>query len=140
MILDSLPHALSILHFVLGAGEIQALEIENHTTKKSIRFDYITPGHKCDVLIALESQQHQPRSFRYGFNGKIVDRVVDLDRYDIYFQYLDKKIKIEDPLELSVKDFIAAVREQREPMIGKSHIVATTKLLNKIYNHDDSVK
>ncbi len=140
MILESLPHALSMLYFVLGAGEIHALEIEYRTTKKSIRFDYIAPDHKCDVLIELESQQHQPRSFKYGFNGKIVNRVVDLDHYDIYFQYQNRKIKIEDPLELSVKDFIATVREQREPVIGKSHIVATTKLLNKIYNHNDSVK
>ena len=140
MILESLPHALSMLYFVLGAGELHALEIEYRTTKKSIRFDYIAPDHKCDVLIELESQQHQPRDFQYGFNGKIVNRIVVSDHYDIYFQYQSRKIKIEDPLELSVKDFIAAVGEQREPVIGKSHIVATTKLLNKIYNHNDSVK
>jgi predicted dehydrogenase len=140
MILESLPHALSMLYFVLGAGEIHAVEMENRTTKKSIHFFYIAPDHKCDVLIELESQQHQPRSFKYGFNGKIVNRVVDLDHYDIYFQYQNRKIKIEDPLELSVKDFIAAVRDQREPVIGKSHIIATTKLLNKIYHHKDSVR
>jgi predicted dehydrogenase len=140
MILDSLPHALSMLYFVLGAGEIHAVEMENRTTKKSIHFFYIAPDHECDVLIELECQQHQPRSFKYGFNGKIVNRVVDLDHYDIYFQYQNRKIKIEDPLELSVKDFIGAVRDQREPVIGKSHIVATTKLLNKICNHKDPVK
>jgi predicted dehydrogenase len=140
MILESLPHGLSMLYFVLGAGEIHALEIKNRTKNKSIRFDYITPDHKCNVLIELESQQYQPRSFKYGFNGKIVNRVVDLDHYDIYFQYQNRKIKIVDPLELSVKNFIAAVREQREPVIGKSHIVATTKLLNKIYDHNDSVQ
>jgi len=140
MILDSLPHALSMLYFVLGAGEIQAVEMENRSTIKSIRFDYIAPGHECSVLIELESQHHQPRSFKYGFNGKIVNRIVDLDHYDIYFQYQNRKIKIEDPLELSVKDFMAAVRDQREPVIGKSHIIATTKLLNKIYNHNDPVK
>ena len=63
-----------------------------------------------------------------------------MDHYDIYFSYQNRKIKIEDPLELSVKDFIAAVRDQREPVIGKSHIITTTQLLNRIYNHKDSVK
>jgi predicted dehydrogenase len=137
MILDSVPHALSLLYFVFGAGKINGLRIESRTAKKSIRFIYGAAIPKMDVLIELESQEHQPRSFQYGFNGKIINRVVDPANYDIYFQYQNRKIKIEDPLELSVRDFISAVSKQREPVIGKSHIVATTKLLNKIYHHTD---
>jgi hypothetical protein len=139
MILESLPHALSMLYFVLGAGDIQALKIETRSPRTFIRFDYITPARPCAVLIELESQNQQPRSFKYGFNGKFVNRIVDLDNYDIYFQYQNKKIKIVDPLELSVKNFIAAVNNQREPLIGKSHIVATTRQLSKIYHHNNRV-
>jgi len=39
-----------------------------------------------------------------------------------------------DPLELSVQDFIEAVREQREPLIGYSHILNNMSLLRKIYD------
>jgi predicted dehydrogenase len=134
MLIDSLPHGLSMLHFALGAGEIHSLETEKDFEKISLRFNYRSNTHNCKVLIRLESQKQQPRRFQYGFNGKIVNRVVDSNNYDIQFEYQNRNIKIEDPLELSVKDFIAALREQREPVIGKSHIVATTLLLKKIYD------
>ncbi|MHC4792424.1 MAG: Gfo/Idh/MocA family protein [Planctomycetota bacterium] len=134
MLIDSLPHGLSMLHFALGAGEIHSLETEKDVKKIALRFNYRSNNHNCKVLIRLESQKQQPRSFQYGFNGKIVSRVVDSDNYDIHFKYQNRNIKIADPLELSVKDFIAALREQREPVIGKSHIVATTLLLKKIYD------
>ena len=137
MILDSVPHALSLLYAVIGTGKISGLEIENRAAKKAIRFNYIVSGHKLDVFIEMKRQEHQPRSFQYGFNEKIINRVVDPEHYDIYFQYQDRRIKIEDPLELSVRDFISAVSTQREPVIGKAHIVATTNLLNKIYHHTD---
>jgi predicted dehydrogenase len=134
MILDALPHALSILYFVLGAGEIHGLEVAKGTEKYSIRFEYHSNKHNCETYVRLESKKQQPRKFKYGFNHKIVNRVVELDTYTIYFQYQNRKIKISDPLELSVQDFIAAVREQREPVIGKSHIISSTLLLKKIYD------
>jgi hypothetical protein len=75
-----------------------------------------------------------PRSFSYGFNGKIIHRVLDLDTYDIFFKYLDNILMIKDPLELSVQDFISAVREKRKPLIGKAHIMSNMGLLKKIYD------
>ena len=75
-----------------------------------------------------------PRSFSYGFNGKIIHRVLDLDIYDIFFKYSDKTLKIRDPLELSVQDFISAVRDKRDPLIGKVHIMSNMALLKKIYD------
>ena len=52
----------------------------------------------------------------------------------IYFKYFDKTLKVADPLELSVKDFISSVKTKKEPKIGKSHIIATGDMLNTIYN------
>jgi hypothetical protein len=134
MILESVPHALSILYFIFGSGKISDSSTQRSAGKTILRFRYRSEHHDCKVTIQLAREKSQPRSFKFGFNDKIVNRVVDFENYDIYFAYGNKDIKITDPLELSVKDFIASVERQREPLIGKSHIVATTRLLKIIYN------
>ncbi len=135
MILESVPHALSILYTVFSDGEIGNLSIEAHKEKIITMFHYIFPTGYCEVMIELVRTILPPRSFSYGFNDKIIHRVLDLDTYDISFKYSDKILRIKDPLELSVQDFILAVREKREPMIGKAHIMSNMSLLKKIYDY-----
>ena len=139
MILDSVPHALSILYFVFSDGQIGDLSIEADKKKINIKFHYIFPAGYCRVQIQLVRTVHQPRKFSYGFNNKIVHRVLDLNRYDIFFTYSDKTMKISDPLELSVRDFISAIRDNREPLVGKNHIVSNISMLKKIYNYSKSI-
>jgi hypothetical protein len=134
MILESVPHALSILYTVLGDGQIGNLSIEAYKEKIITTFHYIFTAGYCEVMIELVRTILPPRSFSYGFNGKIIHRVLDLDTYDISFKYSDKILTIKDPLELSVQDFISAVREKREPIIGKAHIRSNMVLLKKIYD------
>jgi len=134
MILESVPHALSILHTVFSDGQISNLSIEAYKEKIITKFHYISSTGYCEVMIELVRTILPPRSFSYGFNGKIIHRVLDLDTYDIFFKYSDKILMIRDPLELSVQDFISAVREKREPIIGKAHIKNNMSLLKKIYD------
>ena len=134
MVLESVPHALSILYTVLGDGQIGNLSIEAYKEKIITTFHYIFTAGYCEVMIELVRTILPPRSFSYGFNGKIIHRVLDLDTYDISFKYSDEILRIRDPLELSVQDFISAVREKREPIIGKAHILNNMVLLKKIYN------
>jgi hypothetical protein len=134
MILDSVPHALSILYFALGEGKIINTRIESDENRMIIKFIYHTNNNDCEVLINLERKERQPRRFKFGFNDKIVDRVLNLKDYDIYFKYLDKTLKVADPLELSVRDFISSVKTKREPQISKLHIMATDYMLKNIYN------
>jgi Oxidoreductase family, NAD-binding Rossmann fold len=139
MILDSVPHALSILYFALGEGKIIKTDIESYENIIIIRFIYNTNSSNCEVLIRLEREERQPRSFKFGFNDKIVYRSLDLKDYDIYFKYLNKTLKVADPLELSVKDFISSVKTKKEPQIGKLHIMATYYMLKKIYNYYETL-
>ena len=134
MILDSVPHALSILYCIFGNGEIVNLDIEHHEEKMIIKFKYSSNINTCKVLISLTRKERQPRDFSFGFNDKIVKRSLDLESYDIYFNYADKSFRITDPLELSVQNFISAVREKREPLIGKPHIVSNTILTKQIFD------
>ena len=134
MILESVPHALSILYSVFSDGQIDNLSIEAYKEKITIKFKYIYSASYCEVMIELVRTILPPRSFSYGFNSKIIHRVLDLDGYDISFKYSDRILRINDPLELSVQDFISAVREKREPIIGKAHIMSNMVLLKKIYD------
>ena len=133
MIVEAVPHALSLLYCVCGEGAISNLTTTARVDEMTIYFDYACAGPGCSAEIRLTSQYKQPRDFSFGFNGKIVTRSLELERYDIYFNYAGRSCKIEDPLNLSVKDFISAVSERKAPLIGKAHIIDTTLLLRQIY-------
>jgi predicted dehydrogenase len=133
MIPDSVPHPLSILYCRLGAGEIKRLNFESGGEGKlDIRFTYLFGTRACDVLIKLVHQNTQPREFSYGFNGRIVSRSLDLENYEIYFHYGNKILRIVDPLELSVKNFMEAIEKKTEPLIGAPHILNNMSLLKEI--------
>ena len=133
MIPESIPHPLSILYCRLGAGEIEKLNFElDEEGEMSVRFTYLFETRACDVLIKLGHQKTPPRDFSFGFNGKIVARSLDLNHYEIYFNYGNKKLKIMDPLELSVKNFMEAVKKKTDPLIGYPHILHNTSLLKEI--------
>ena len=135
MIPESVPHPLSILYCRLGAGEMGKLNFEwDGEGEISIRFTYVFETRACDVLIKLVHQKTPPRDFSFGFNDKIVSRSLDLNNYDIYFNYGNKQLKIADPLERSVKDFMEALKKKTEPLIGYHHILHNMSLLKEIDN------
>jgi hypothetical protein len=133
MIVEAVPHALSLLYCVCGAGNISNLTTTVRADEMTIYFEYACAGPGCSAEIRLTSQYKQPRDFSFGFNGNIVTRSLELERYDIYFNYRDRSRKIEDPLDLSIKDFISAVTGGKAPLIGRAHIIDTTLLLRQLY-------
>jgi predicted dehydrogenase len=135
MIPDSVPHALSLLYHLFGAGEIEDLNFERKEEREiTISFTYRFGIQECDVLIKLKFQESQPRGLSFGFNGKTVVRSIDFENYSIYFSDGNKKLKIVDPLDLSVKNFMESVERKMEPLIGYPHILSTHSLLKKIYD------
>jgi len=133
MIPESVPHPLSVLYCQLGGGRMEHLTFgSSEEGKLDIRFTYLFGTGACDVLIKLVHQETQPREFSYGFNGKIVSRSLDLRNYEISFQYGDKKLRIVDPLERSVKNFMEAIEKKTEPWIGAPHILHNMSLLEEI--------
>ncbi len=134
MIPESLPHALSLLNYSYGEGAVNDVGFRiPRDGEMLIRFKYLSRTAACEVNVKLASQRKQPRDFEFGFNGRIVIRRVDLKQYGITFHHGAKEIQIVDPLERSVQDFIKSFKEKREPLIGPSHILSTTLLLNKIH-------
>jgi predicted dehydrogenase len=133
MIPDSVPHALSLLHFVAGSGEIRDLTFSGNDQSLALVFSYLTRYGNIEATVELVRETEQPRTFDFGFNERIVHRIIDPGSYTIYLTHKDKIIKIADPLELSVRDFLDAVSSGREPALGKWHIMETASLLRDIY-------
>lgn len=133
MIPESVPHALSLLYCFLGVGEIEDLNFESDGEREmKIRFSYLFGTQTCEVFIHLKYQSSLPRPFSFGLNERIVQRSVNLEDYEIYFNYEDKRLKIADPLALSVKNFIEAVEKRGEPFVGYLHILHNVSLLKEM--------
>ncbi len=133
MIPESVPHTLSLLYALLGVGEIEGLSFESDGRRKmDITFSYLFDTRSCEVLVRLTSQENPPRDLSFGLNDKIVSRKLGLENYEIYFDHEGKKMKIVDPLELSVKNFLGAVERETEPFIGYLHILHNMSLLKQI--------
>jgi len=135
MISEAVPHALSLLYSVLGEGEIGDLIFESPKAEEmTIKFKYLFKKKDCEVLIKLAKKEEQPREFQFGFNDRIVKRSLNLRSYDIYFNYGNRKWKIADPLDLSVRDFIRAIEKRCEPLVGHSHILCNMASLINIHD------
>jgi hypothetical protein len=135
MIPEAVPHALSLLYCLLGEGELSDLIFESaEKDQMIIRFKYHFGTRHCEAFFRLVKKEKQPRDFQFGLNDKIVRRNLNLKNYDIYFSYGNRRLKIADPLELSVRNVIAAVEKKVEPYIGYPHILSNMFLLKQIYD------
>ncbi len=133
MIPESVPHALSLLYSLLGVGEIEDLSFESEGERAmGIKFSYLFDTRSCDVSIRLTSRETPPRDFSFGLNEKIISRSLGPQDYEIYFHHGEMKMKIVDPLELSVKNFLKALETGTEPFIGYLHILHNMSLLKRI--------
>ena len=134
MIPDSVPHALSMLYTALGDGTLQDVRIEGAQDSMQISFAYKWEHGTCMARVSLVTEQTQPRTFSFGFDGRMVHRAIDMDTYTISFLHDGNSVALTDPLDLSVRDFMEAIREHRPPGIGEAHIISTSKMLKDIYD------
>ena len=134
MIPDSLPHALSLLYDALGNGEIEALSFKREGDAHVVGFTYFTDRTRCNAVITLVQELSQPRTLSFGFDGRIATRHIDQASYAMSLSWQGKTLAIPDPLELSVKDFIASLAGRHTPRIASEHIARTTILLQQIHD------
>ena len=133
MIPDAMPHALSLLYSVLGPGTLEQLILEPGPDRLRVSFFYSTTAGQCQVVAELVHETRQPRSFAFGFNGNIARRTIDMATYRISFTCGERRCEAEDPLQLSMRDFLHACRHAVLPRIGSAHIVDTMQMLQQVY-------
>ena len=116
MIIDAVPHALSMLYTLVGAGKINNIEsnFNLHINEEAlcIDFDYIHATGDTRVTISLASSTTLPKPAAYAVNDLRVDRHVELPNYLISLCTTDKQIPVIDPLECSIKNFISSIHSK----------------------------
>ncbi len=113
MIIDAVPHVLSMLYSILSTGKIENIEsnkISDSTIKKAIiEFDYIHAFGDTRVVINLTSSDAIPKPAAYAINHNRVDRHVEPSNYLISLCSPEKKLPVMDPLVCSIKNFISSI-------------------------------
>lgn len=115
MLGDALPHPISLLQTLCpgGSARAEAVQVHRETSDASaltLRFQYRTDAHSCEVEIRLERSEAPPRRAAYAIDGQRARRVVSPQGYQLSFADSDRSVPIADPLAQLVADFVAALR------------------------------
>ncbi len=116
MVLDAAPHTVSMLQALLGYGNVvdaRTKYLHEDGRGLCLHFVYQHDLGSTIVDLRLTTTESPPRPASYAINGKRVDRRIVLPRYEIHFEAESRIIRVEDPLQSLVKEFIAAVNHGR---------------------------
>ncbi|MEJ2114635.1 MAG: Gfo/Idh/MocA family oxidoreductase [Gammaproteobacteria bacterium] len=113
MIIDAVPHLLSMLYSLLGSGKINNIESNYNDINKSgnlqIELDYLHAYGDTRASISLISSDTFPKPAAYAINGLRVDRHVELPDYLISLHSAERQLPVEDPLVSSIKNYISTI-------------------------------
>ncbi len=112
MIIDALPHLLSMLYSLLGSGKINNIESNYHNNDGKellIEFEYLHASGDTQVSISLSTSDRLPKPAAYAINGLRTDRHVELPDYLISLRSAEHQLSVEDPLVCSIKNFISTI-------------------------------
>jgi predicted dehydrogenase len=126
MMVDSGSHPLSMLHALVGPGEIAGIEARcrargsaGSCTSLEVRFAYVHARGTVDVALELEQQRGQPKRAGYRVNDLCAERVVELPQYAMSLCDGARRVRLDDPLRASVAEFITAVESNYAIDVGQ---------------------
>ena len=113
MLIDAASHGLSMLYQLAGSGDLSSITI-NHKLRNElqhtlIRFDYNHIQGSIKTELGFIESHEVPKPASYEINGYSVRRNVVLPEYQIQLQSDQKTVDIQDPLDSSIKDFLACI-------------------------------
>jgi hypothetical protein len=116
MAYEAVPHANSMLLAICGRGRMRALEITKRHDPTSqprldIEFDFVSERQTrtTRVTYRLGYRPTQPRPATFAINGLRLDRELENPGYRMYLRAQGRRVRIEDPLLTSLKDFTNAL-------------------------------
>lgn len=116
MIIDAVPHLLSMLYSLVGNGKINNIKSNflaaNENQDLQIEFDYLHALGDTQVAITLASSDTSPKPAAYAINGLRADRHVELPNYLISLCSTEDQLPVEDPLVCSIKNFISTIHSK----------------------------
>ena len=114
MLIDAASHGLSMLYHLLGPGSIENIQITQEGRSLLIDFDFTHASGCTKTTFGFIQSNETPKPASYQINGFNVDRIVALPEYQIQLQSTQQIMTIQDPLETSIKDFLACIDAQIE--------------------------
>ena len=109
MLVDAASHGLSMLYQLVGHGNIENINIKQDTRALVINFDFIHLSGCTKTTFGFIQSNETPKPASYQINGFHVDRKVALPEYQIQLQSTQQIVAIQDPLDASIKDFLACI-------------------------------
>jgi len=140
MIIDAVPHLLSMLYSLVGNGKINNIESNYHATGDNqdlrIEFDYLHALGDTRVSISLISSNITPKPAAYAINDLRVDRHVELPDYLISLHAVENQLAVEDPLVCSIKNFISTIHSKASSdevslIDGMTHLAQIYQAVNQ---------
>jgi hypothetical protein len=135
MVIDSLPHVLSMVHCLTGIGDVQnPRAIAKNSEHQTVSFEYLHATGCLDVSVDLILTPESPRPAGYAINGYTVRRSIELAEYQMMFSgESGKPIAVEDPLEKRVRNYLADL-ESGKPTDKRQLIASMIDLKNIVEN------
>ena len=125
MVIDALPHVLSMVHCLTGVGEVQKVQAATKNPEQlTVSFDYRHATGCLEVAVDLIQTAESPRPAGYAINGHAVRRSIQLPEYQMIFtDESEKQVAVEDPLKKLVGRTLADL-ESGQPT-DKKQLIAT---------------
>jgi hypothetical protein len=101
-----------MLYQLVGKGDIEDIQINKSMHNASINFDYTHATGRTNTTLSFIQSDETPKPASYQINDFGVKRLVRLPEYQIQLQSAQQTIYIQDPLDASIKDFLAAIVAQ----------------------------
>ena len=132
MLEDFLPHANSILVRMVKNGYAEDIKfIVDEFEKKVISFVYKSREKQIKVLFVFSHKPSRPRAFKFVIDGKIYERIIGQNYNQRLVSKSDSK-EIEDPLKLSIRQFVASLNKKGSPIVSKEEILENISLQETI--------
>lgn len=129
MVVDALPHVLSMVHCLTGVGEVRnpraAYKNPEHL---NVFFDYRHARGCLEVEVDLIQTAESPRPAGFAINGQAIRRSIQLPEYQIIFSDASgNQVAVKDPLKKLVRQFLADL-ESGQPTDRERLIASMTDL------------
>ncbi len=135
MLIDGASHGLSMLYQLAGKGDIDSVRMTKETGRLLVQFDFHHTYGTTRTSLGFTRSNETPKAASYQINGCLVKRLITLPGYQIKLQSDQQTIAIQDPLGLSIDDFLAGVDAELKTdelalKQGASHLY---QLIEKFY-------
>lgn len=129
MVIDSLPHVLSMVYCLIGVGEVQnSRTITKNPEHLTVSFEYLHASGCMEVAVDLIQTPESPRPAGYAINGHAVRRSIKLPEYQMMFSNESgKQVVVADPLVKRIRSYLADL-ESGKPADRKQLIASMIDL------------